>query len=204
MATKRGKSYSTFNADEIREMGIETILDAHDWGEPTPVEPSDWLKLTLQKNLRLPLSTEKAKSEFIIAPILTELHELNPNIFTFFSGNTFDVDKSLGLKGRCDFIFSRKPKAVSIEAPIFSIIEAKNDGIEEAYPQCIAQLYAADLFNQRYNIEFPFIYGAVTTGFSWKFIRLADKVASVDTEMFYMDQLPELLGILQKVVNYYK
>lgn len=200
---KRGKSYSTFTAEDIRQLGIETVVEAHKWGASEPLEPSDWLKTTLQKNMRLPLITEKAKSEFIVAPILTEMHELSLDMFTFFSGSSFDVDKTLGLRGRCDFIFSLKPHAATIEAPIFSIIEAKNDGIEEAYPQCIAQLYAAELYNKKYNLEFPFIYGAVTTGFNWKFIRYENKKAFIDTDMFYMDQLPELLGILQKVINYY-
>jgi hypothetical protein len=200
---KKSKSYSTFIAEDIRSLGIETIVQGHDWTALQQIVPSDWLALTLEKNMRLPLMSEKAKSEFIVAPILTEMHELNPNVFTFFSGSTFDVNKALGLKGRCDFIFSRKPQAATIEAPIFSIIEAKNDGIEDAYPQCIAQLYAADLYNREHSVEFPFIYGAVTTGFVWKFVRYADNVAYIDTALFYKDQLPQLLGALQTTINYY-
>jgi len=43
------------------------------------IEPSEWLKTTLAISLRLALasSSEKARSEFIVAPLLLELEILN-------------------------------------------------------------------------------------------------------------------------------
>lgn len=201
---KRSKSYSTFSPDNIRDLGISMESMQHFPKPITVMQPSEWLKLTLQKNLRLPVITEKAKSELIVTPILTELHEQNSDIFTYFSGSALDVDKTIGLRGHCDFLLSRKPNAVLVESPVFSIIEAKNDGIEDAYPQCIAQLYAAELFNAKHGTSFPFIYGAVTTGFNWKFVRYADKTAYIDTDMYYMENLSELLGVLQHIILLYK
>ena len=198
------KSYSGFRQEDIQKLQIEIFGQSLFPKNITPSVPSEWLNMTLERNLRFPVTTEKAKSEFIVAPILGELHEKNLDGFTCFSGVTFDVDKSLGLKGRSDFILSRKSNAILLEAPIFSIIEAKNDGIEDAYPQCIAQLYAAELFNIQHNTPFPFVFGAVTTGFMWKFIRYENKKAYIDTDVFYMKNLSELLGVLQYIITLYK
>ena len=54
-------------------------------------------------------STEKAKSEFIIAPVLLELRRSLGAKFALFSGVEWNVDASLGLNGCCDFIFGRSP-----------------------------------------------------------------------------------------------
>jgi hypothetical protein len=201
---KRGKSYSNFKQEDLQELGIQLIEENLFSAPPALVKASDWLRLTLKNNLQMPVTTEKAKSELIVSPILVESMNNNPGFFTCFSGVTFDVDKSIGLKGRSDFILARKPKLLLLEAPIFSIIEAKNDGIEDAYPQCISQLYAAEIFNNKHNTPFPFLFGAVTTGFLWKFIRYENKIAKVDSDMFYMENLDELLGILQLIINQYK
>src|SRR5947207_1806949 len=52
-------------------------------------------------------STEKAKSEFIIAPVLVELRRLLTEQFDLFSGLEWDVDSSRGLNGYCDFILTK-------------------------------------------------------------------------------------------------
>ncbi len=58
--------------------------------------------------LALAINTEKARSEFIIAPVLAELRRRLGGRFGFFSGIEFDVDASRGLSGYCDFL-SRAP-----------------------------------------------------------------------------------------------
>lgn len=201
---KRSKSYSNFKQEDLRALQIEMVSEPLFPQHINPLPASEWLKVTLDRNLRFPLGTEKAKSEFIVAPILAELHDHNGGSFTCFSGVTLDVDKQLGLSGRSDFILSHKPKAVVLEAPIFSIIEAKHDNIEEAYAQCVAQLYAASLFNSQRKTVFPFLYGAVTTGFLWKFIRYENKVAFVDTDLFYLESVDDLLGVLQHIIGQFK
>ena len=74
------------------------------------LEPSDLLKTTLERNFALPLKNEKAKSEFIVAPILSEIWYVNQN-FKPLSGLTFNVDASRGLKGIADFLISNDPNA---------------------------------------------------------------------------------------------
>jgi len=45
-----------------------------------PIEPSEWLKTTLKKAVKLPTRSEKAKSESIVYPILLELRDRNNRV----------------------------------------------------------------------------------------------------------------------------
>jgi hypothetical protein len=195
------KSYSLFTDSDIRALGIEIVYATLFQGEIMPkVEITDWLQTTLSKNLKRPMASEKAKSEHLIAPILSDLQDRNPS-FTYFSGYNFEVDKKLGLTGFCDFIMSKKSNAVYIEAPIFAVVEAKNADIDAGIPQCIAELHASTIFNARQGNDLNVLYGTVTTGFDWRFIRLHEKVAYVDTEVYTIKNLTELLGTLQFIVK---
>ena len=196
------KSYSSFTYEDLNELGLKIITDPLFVGVTIlPVEPSDFLKKTLERNFRQKLHSEKAKSEFIISPILTELYENNINKFAFYSGYKFNVDPKKGLTGFCDFIFSSEPKAMIIEAPVFCVVESKNENIEAGIPQCIAEMYAAQIFNAKKGIEKPIMYGAVTFGLEWKFIQLVDHLATVDTSVFYLIQLSQILGTMQYIVD---
>ncbi len=142
------KSYSQFSYDNLDALNITVQLREIFVNIPS-VEPSDFLAQTLEINLKQALTTEKAKSEFIIAPILYEIARKNVNKVSFFSGYNFDVDKALGLKGFCDFMFTKYPRITVIKEPVFCIVEAKNDNVEREVPQCIAEMYAAKLFNEQ-------------------------------------------------------
>jgi hypothetical protein len=195
-------SYSGFTYEDLEDLNIKVEKKRFLPESMSLVSPTEWLKATLKKNLNLPLASEKAKSEHIIAPILTEMVELNNQAFTYFSGYTFDVDKSRGLKGRCDFMLSSDPLAPRISAPVFSIVEAKNDNLDVGVPQCIAQMYAALLFNRKRNQAISAIYGAVSFGFEWQFLKLVDEnTAYLDPTIYYQIQLPELLGALQYIID---
>jgi hypothetical protein len=195
-------SYSGFTYEDLDALNIKVERKRFLPDNIADVTPSDWLRTTLKKNLNLPLASEKAKSEHIIAPILTEMVELNAQSFTYFSGYTFDVDKSKGLKGRCDFMLTGDPLSPRISAPVFSIVEAKNDNLDVGVPQCIAQMYAALLFNQKRNRPISVVYGAVSFGFEWQFLKLVDaNTALLDPTIYYQIQLPQLLGVLQYIID---
>jgi hypothetical protein len=115
------------------------------------LEISDWLQQTLEKGSCLPLKSEKARSEMIIAPILLEMMEKNQRALTIFSGETLDVDADKGLNGECDFFISKVPNAYTIQAPIFALVEAKQNIVENNMGQCVAQMMGARIFNQSEN-----------------------------------------------------
>jgi hypothetical protein len=191
------KSYSQFTAQDIRNLGI-SVEKGSIFGSIAAENPSAWLLETLSFNRQLPLSSEKARSELLITPVLVELKRKNPLNFTFFSGYQFDVDKKQGLKGFCDFIISRKHNAVFVESPLVAIVEVKQEqDLYNATPQCIAEMYAAQLYNEQNNETVPIIYGVVSTGFDWLFLSLQNKRVIIHADFFYIDQLNKLLGAWQ-------
>lgn len=196
------KSYSKFNYDDLKALGLKVYeLPFIYQLDYSTIEPSDFLKTALERNLKRKMRSEKAKSELLISPILTELEEFNQGHFACYSGYKFNVDLQKGLGGFCDFILSLEAGAFTIEAPVFLVVESKNENIEEGIPQCIAEMYAAQIFNDRAGKPRPIIYGAVTYGQVWKFIRLIKNDANVDSQIFFLNQLPEILGIMQYIVD---
>lgn len=148
----------------------------------------------------LPIESGKSKSEHLITPILKEVWHLANKNFTYYSGYAFDVDKKQGLTGICDYLLSRE-ESIAIKAPIFCLVEAKHRAIAEGTPQAFAEMYAAQLFNQKHHTPIPIIYGCVTDGLSWRFLQLDNKNAYIDTEIFHTDQdLSYLLEVLLKIV----
>jgi hypothetical protein len=194
------KSYSHYKYEDVKALGLDIQTVSFLKMIPS-VAISEHLKATLEINLQQNFVTEKAKSEFIIAPILFEIARLNRDKISFFSGHNLDVDKDLGLKGFCDFLFARIPLSPIIQEPIFCIAEAKNDNLEKGIPQCIAEMYAARLFNERQNKSIETIYGCVTTGYLWQFLKLKNSRVTQDTSIYTLKDLSEILGVLQFMVE---
>ncbi len=175
-------SYNKFKKlEQLKEpFGINNFLNS--W-MPKNIEiqtPSQRLLENLQDVVGTALLTEKAKSENIIAPVLKEFRRINLNQISSFSGFEFDVDKKQGLNGFCDFIISLNPRRLTIDAPIILLIEAKNGEIETGFGQCGAEMYAAQIFNERAGNPKKAIYGCVTNAFSWAFLKLEGKNLYID------------------------
>lgn len=193
-------SYSNFTIAKIRsEFGLEIKPRPGLFGDAPLRAPSAWLKDTLAFNLALATSndTEKARSELIVMPVLVELWRQAGQSFGLFSGRTFNVDRKLGLQGACDYLLSRAPSQFAIEAPVVVVVEAKNDNFGIGQPQCIAEMIAARIFNERKNIDIKDIYGCVTIGNAWQFLVLRGDKAIIDTRVFDVNEdLERILSIL--------
>ena len=194
------KSYSQFKYNDITALGL-TFKHQSFINNISSLNPTELLIAILKLNSEMILTTEKAKSEFMIAPILNEIAHKNKDRVSFFSGYSLDVDKHLGLKGFCDFLFSRTARSPFFQDAIFCIAEAKNDNLENGVPQCIAEMYAALIFNERQGKSIPVIYGCVTTGHLWQFLKLEGTMAYQDTAIYGLSDLPQILGILQFIVE---
>ena len=164
-----------------------------------PVAPSTRLLEDLKEAEQMPLQTEKAKSEYIIAPLVKDLKRRHPHI-SIFSGYTLNIDVENELNGAPDFMISKRPRIVEIEAPLFCIMETKNKTVEEGYAQCAAEMYAASLFNEQMNEPLTAIYGAVTNGFDWVFMKYEDKNIQIDKNRYYLGNLSQLLGVIDHII----
>lgn len=138
------------------------------------------------------LSTEKAKSELVIAPVLVELALQLGEKISLFSGIDFSVDEKVGLSGRCDFIVSRSPLQLALTKPVCMLVEAKREDIVAGVPQCLAEMVAA----QRFNGDTETVYGVVTSGMHWRFLQLDGTKALVDSNEYAIQQLDDIYSIL--------
>lgn len=192
--------YRQFKLENIKsELGIQLKDRANLFSDIPPVEYSSLLTELLAKYspLAIAIGTEKSKSEFIIAPILYELREQMTDQISLFSGKEFNVEPDKGLAGFCDFLISKSPEQLIIESPVISIVEAKNDNIPSGIGQCIAEMVAAQIFNERHQNTIPTIYGVITTGSNWKFLRLQGNLVEVDLDEYYLNDVGKILGILR-------
>jgi hypothetical protein len=192
-------AYNQFKSETLSELELKAFLP-----QTLPVfKPTDLVLTILQEATNEALATEKAKSEFIINPVLKELHRQNMNRFSYFSGYKFDVDVKLQLKGYCDFILSATANSPIIKSPIFCLVEAKKAAIEEGFGQCGAEMYAAQLFNERHHNPQKIIYGCVTNAFSWAFLRLENNILSIDPNYIPLTfaEPHKVLSILQWILD---
>jgi hypothetical protein len=158
----------------------------------TPEAPSDKLIGALELlRMAVVISSEKSRAESLVVPILSEA-AVKSHV-RLFSGESFDVDAKSGLTGVVDYVFAHKAPGATIVRPVLCVVEAKRAEIDtRALGQCIATMIAA----QRTNNDDEPVYGCVTTGSEWQFLRLSGKRADVEETLHYENELPVLLGIL--------
>ena len=192
-------SYGDFTLSKVKkELGIEIIEGVSLFHEVAPSASSAFLVEALRRygQLATLVNTEKARSEFLIAPILGEVVEQSNRQVSLFSGRNFTVDAERGLQGFCDFILSRSPEQIDVVAPVMTIAEAKNESISSGLGQCMAEMIAAQMFNAREGAPVNVIYGAVTTGTNWRFLRLIGSRIWIDDREYFINEIDHILGIL--------
>lgn len=152
--------------------------------------------------LAVGINTEKARSEWLIAPVFGELWVRGQHQIYVLSGVDFTVDKDAGLSGVVDFMVGRGPQLSFVPAcPILAVVEAKNESIPGGQGQCAAEMVAALRFNQNAKNNIDIVYGVVTTGTTWKFHRLTGTALAIDTREYLISEVDRILGILLHVVG---
>ena len=197
-------AYSDFTVGKVKQaFGIETIEGNRFFPDLPAVQPSqtliDFLAETLPLAVALP--SEKAKSELLISPILVEVRKYLDRRVSLFSGQDFTVDAEVGLSGVCDFLMSRSPEQLEIEAPVVILVEAKKADINSGMGQCMAEMVAAQRFNQAAQTPLKTIYGCVSSGILWRFLKLEQQQMTIDLRDYSLDPIENLLGMLVWMVD---
>jgi hypothetical protein len=191
--------YSQFTIPKVVEDFGLTLTESGSFFQLTQdVSLSPYLEEFITKNLQLAiaLNTEKARSELIICPVLLAIREALPNI-GFFSGEEFNVDVDMGLNGVCDYIFSRSTEQLYVTAPVTMVVEAKKENLKGGLGQCMAEMVAAWKFNTERQNAIKNIYGVVTTGTVWRFLKLQEKIVTIDLNEY---PLPPISSILARLI----
>ncbi len=192
-------AYSEFTLRKVRQdLAVHIQEGGRFLREIPPIPPDELLRQELDEGVPLVLArgSEKARSEWIINPVLTAVRRLLDRQVSLFSGEDFTVDSTIGLNGICDFVISKSPTQLEIEAPAIVIIEAKKENLNGGLGQCIAEMVGAQIFNQTNGNSIPTIYGSVTSGTAWKFLKLESKTATIDLTEYPLPPVEQILGML--------
>jgi hypothetical protein len=150
----------------------------------------------------LGVCTEKARSEFLIAPVLVELRRATGRRFSVFSGMELNVNRARGLNGACDYVLTKGDNQHLREAPIIGVLEAKNeDFCNQGLGQCVAGMYAAQLRDRSAGWAVARVFGACTTGRAWQFLSLDGAALTIDWATYRAADLGRLLGVLKHCVE---
>ena len=194
-------AYTEFTLDSVEsELGVGQRPGAIFPDLPETVPPP-WLAGQLARGMELALVSEKARSEFIVAPILLAVRELSGGRVSILSGPRLDVDPLLRLTGECDFLLSLSDPLPRLRAPLLAVLEAKRNDIDAGLGQCAAQMVAARMFNERAGRSERPVYGCVTTGEDWQFLRLDGQELVIDPSRRYINQVGSVLAALLAAVR---
>jgi len=195
--------YKSFSMHELSEKFGISNKRALIFNNISTVKISQRLQDDIDDSSLFSLTSEKAKSEAIIFPIMSEIKRNNKDKISIFSGERLDVDEKMGLNGECDFIISKNSNSFEVESPIITVIEAKKDNSELGIAQCSAQMIGSKFFNEKRNHPIVPLYGCVTNADNWQFLMLKDNIITIDIKKYYLNKLDELLGVFQFIIESY-
>lgn len=194
--------YADFRLESVEAMLGLTIRLGELFATLEPLLVPAWLIDQLARGREAaPLVSEKARSEFLVVPILLAAREAYARPLAIFSGQRLDVEPSLGLIGECDFILALTAPVPRLKSPLVTILEAKKGDIEAGLGQCIAQAVAARLFNERAGEPERPVFGCVTSGDDWQFFRLSESEVTLDPKRLYLDQVGTILATLGAILD---
>jgi hypothetical protein len=196
-------AYSDFKSLEQVVEAFKLSVNAQVLFDDCPaIAPTEFFQTLLKRELNWAkaVGTEKARSEALILQTLLEVREQVNQKISVFSGREFNIDASRGLNGYCDFLVSQDPQQLIINAPVLMIAEAKKGDLDLGMGQCVASMVAAQIFNTDHQRSIPVVYGTVTSGTLWRFLRLENQDLTVDLTDYAIEPIDRLLGILRGVI----
>src|SRR6266852_1499345 len=191
--------FSNFTLQSAQEqfgLNLKTNAPLFPGVRPVAAGPTVHTILETLGQLALSVNTEKARSEWLIAPVLGELWLRARKTICLLSGVDFTFDKEAGLTVVVDFLIGKGPQVSFLTAPVLAVVEGKNESIPTGQGQCAAEMVASLRFNQKAQTAIDTVYGAVTTGANWRFHRLHDGELAIDTHEYITSEVDQILGIL--------
>ncbi len=145
------------------------------------------LKARIEESLpRLSLTSEMARREFLIAPVLTDLlHYTQAKLDV-----EYPVAVSHQLKGSLDYLLQNNQT--------FLVIEAKNEDLERGFVQLAIELIALD---QWIDSDQTVLHGAISTGNIWQFGQFDRRSHQVTQDLDLYRVPADLENLLQILIQ---
>jgi hypothetical protein len=148
------------------------------------------LKARIEEVLpRLSLTSEMARREFLIAPVLTDvLHYTQATL-----NIEYPIVVNHQLKGSLDYLMQN--------CQVFLVVEAKNEDLEKGFLQLAIELIALDQWIESDN---NILHGAVSTGNIWQFGQFdrQSRTVTQDLDLYRVPaDLEDLLRILVEILE---
>jgi hypothetical protein len=81
------------------------------------------------------------------------------------------------------------------------VVEVNENDMEFDVCPCLAQMVGARIFNERAGKAPAPVYGCVTNGEAWQFLRLVEQVAEIDVRRYYIVNVGEILSVFRKILG---
>ncbi len=197
-------AFSDFTLEDVsRKLGV-TTAPARLFPNLKPVPPPPWLLDGFTRATSLTRASEQARREFLIAPVLSAARVVSGDKLAVYSAPTFNVDASRGLNGECDYLLAVAPAVMPVRSPLVAVVEAKKADIDLGLGQCVAEMVAAHEFNRdRGEADSP-VYGCVTNGDQWQWMKLDGNRALVDPLQQSLADVGSILAAFLAVVAEYE
>lgn len=192
-------AYSRFTLSKVVENFQLTIIEGDRFlPDVPPISPSALLTDTLKETVpwAIAVSSEKARSEGIINPVLLEVRRRLRGKISVFSGEEFTVQPEVDLTGDVDFLISRSPEQLFIKIPAVVLVATKTQDLKQALGECVAEMVAAQRFNEQKRLSISTIYGVVTSGTVWRFLKLEQQVITIDLTNYSLPPVEQVLSFL--------
>jgi hypothetical protein len=182
----------------LQTFGLTVQRDIDLFASVAPLETSEFLRTWLDEfgPVALGVNSEKARSVFLITPILVEARRRSAGPMNVLPGVTLDVDRSRGLSGFCDFVIAGSAEYYFLKGPLVAVVEAKREDLIGGLGQCAASMVAIREFNVSDGTPVDVVYGAVTSGSIWRFLKLSGSVLGIDPHEYYLHESGKIVAIL--------
>ncbi len=189
--------------DVVRQLGLTEETSRHLFTAvpPVPAGAISRVALPIGTQLGTGAHSELSRSVWMVGPILGDLWDRYDGRICLIAGAELDGDPAAKLTGVCDFVVSRGPQRHVIGPPVLVMFEAKRDSIPDGLGQCIAAMVGAQRHSLRAGEAADPMYGCVTTGSVWKFLRLSGTRLTTDATEYAISQVDQILGILIHMVG---
>ena len=203
-------SFSDFKTIDQVQKQFNIALQQQSIIQPQSVNPSAAFTENLEFDMQnIDIRDEAARREIIIYPLLREIFRHHADRLSLFSHRPLVVEQTTDdngqasngkLSGVPDYLVStRSPLGRTVMGkPLLIVVEAKRDDFELGWAQCLAELIAAQRYDESDAIP---VYGIVINGDAWEFGKLTQQTLLREPGVFPLRDLNELLGAVKYIFN---